>query len=597
MGLIPQDKILLIKESFDIVDLISEHVRLKKTGQNFKGLCPFHNEKTSSFVVSPVKQIYHCFGCGEGGNVLHFVSKIENISFIEAVKLLAEKKGIALDAGGAAKRDEYEELYGVNEFAAKFYRQKLKENKIAQEYLVKRNLNPETLDKFSIGYAPDAWDELLNFTKKSGLNPVFLEKAGLLVKRENKEGYYDRFRNRIIFPIVSSFGKYIAFGARVLDATLPKYINSPETVVYVKGKNLYGWHLAKSNISENLGVVIVEGYLDCITCHQYGILNTVATLGTSLTKEQAVLLKRYTDKVVIAYDLDAAGINASLRGIAVLVEAGLDVKVVVFSGSKDPDEYLNKEGKEAFLGKLNSAKNIVDFWLETVKSENLADLKGKLKIFAQMLPVVAAVADDTKREEYRKLISSRMNLPERLIREQLESHYEKIYRVTAEKKQEAVKPAGGNAKKFKELKCDKAEKQLLILSLADVETAKRVKGSVFLEDFNSETVKKVFELIFRHCEEENGFDYPAMADELEGDARKLFTELTLDKVEYSEESRQKAEKDLIKGIKNGRLEKRIKELEIEIMKGNSSQEISNEYTSLQRRLKGNKAGKELRGMK
>src|SRR3989339_676506 len=499
MGLIPQDKILHIKEAFDIVDVISEHVHLKKSGQNFKGLCPFHNEKTSSFVVSPVKQIYHCFGCGEGGNVLHFISKIENISFIEAVKYLAEKKGITLDTGDTAKKDEYEELFKVNELAVKYFRQKLKESKTAQDYLSKRNLNPETLEKFAIGFVPEEWDGLLNFGRKNNISPELLEKAGLIIKRDKKDGHYDRFRNRIIFPIVSSFGRYVAFGARVLDNSLPKYINSPETQVYSKGKNLYGWNIAKTNIPEELGVVIVEGYLDCITCHQYGITNTVATLGTSLTKAQALLLKRYTDKVVIAYDLDAAGINASLRGIAVLVEAGLDVKVVVFSGSKDPDEYLNKEGKVAFVEKLRSAKSIVDFWLDIVKPENLADLKGKLKLFSQMLPVVAAV---------------------------------------------------------------------------------------------SEAVKKIFELIFGYCEKENGFDYSAMADELEGEARKLFTEVNLDKVEYSEESRIKAEKDLIKAVKNSRLEKRLKEIDVEIKKGNVDKELYNEYMSIQRHFKGSKTEKQ-----
>jgi len=517
---------------------------------------------------------------------------MENINFFEAVKLLAEKKGIVIETGDAAKKDEYEELFKVNEFAVKYYRQKLKESKTAQDYLSKRNLTPETLEKFSIGFVPDEWDGLLNYAKRNNISTELLEKAGLIIKRDKKDGHYDRFRNRIIFPIVSSFGRFVAFGARVLDNTLPKYINSPETPVYIKGKNLYGWNHAKINIPEDLGVVIVEGYLDCITCHQYGIINTVATLGTSLTKDQALLLKRYTDKVVIAYDLDAAGINASLRGIAVLVEAGLDVKVVVFTGSKDPDEYLNKEGKEAFLEKIKSAKSIVDFWLDIVKPENLADLKGKLKLFSQMLPVVAAVADDVKREEYRKTIAARMGLPERLIREQIESHYEKLYNITVDKKKEINKATNAKVKNAKDLRTERMEKQLLILSLSDVEAAKRVKASVFASDFDDEAVKKILELIFVHCEKEGGFDYSAMAEELEGEARKLFTELNLDKVEYSEESRLKAENDLIRAVKNNRLEKRLKEIDAEIKKGNVDKELNNEYMSIQRYLKGAKAGKQ-----
>ena len=588
MGLIPQDKILAIKEAFDIVDVISEHVHLKKTGQNFKGLCPFHNEKTPSFVVSPIKQIYHCFGCGEGGNVFHFVSKIENINFFEAVKFLAEKKGIVLDTGDNQKKDEYEELFKINEIAVKYYKQKLKESKTAQDYLTKRNLSPETLEKFAIGYVPDEWDGLLNYAKRNNIKPELLEKAGLIIKRDKKDGHYDRFRNRIIFPIISSFGRYVAFGARVLDQSLPKYINSPETQVYSKGKNLYGWNLAKSNIPEDMGVVIVEGYLDCITCHQYGISNTVATLGTSLTKDQALLLKRYTDKVVIAYDLDAAGINASLRGIAVLVEAGLDVKVVVFSGSKDPDEYLNKEGKEAFVEKLKAAKSIVDFWLDIVKPENLADLKGKLKLFSQMLPVVAAVSDDVKREEYRKTISVRMNLPERLIREQIESHYEKLYNITVDKKKDLPRQVSSSTKDKKDLRAVKIEKQLIILCLSDVEAAKRIKSAVFTTDFEKESVKKVLEVIFSHCDMEGSFESSKMAGELEGEALNLLTEADLDKVEYSEESRLKAEKDLVRAVKNGRLEKRLKEIESEIKKGNVDKDLNNEYMSIMRHLKGTK---------
>ena len=570
------------------MDVISEHVHLKKTGQNFKGLCPFHNEKTPSFVVSPIKQIYHCFGCGEGGNVFHFVSKIENINFFEAVKFLAEKKGIVLDTGDNQKKDEYEELFKINEIAVKYYKQKLKESKTAQDYLTKRNLSPETLEKFAIGYVPDEWDGLLNYAKRNNIKPELLEKAGLIIKRDKKDGHYDRFRNRIIFPIISSFGRYVAFGARVLDQSLPKYINSPETQVYSKGKNLYGWNLAKSNIPEDMGVVIVEGYLDCITCHQYGISNTVATLGTSLTKDQALLLKRYTDKVVIAYDLDAAGINASLRGIAVLVEAGLDVKVVVFSGSKDPDEYLNKEGKEAFVEKLKAAKSIVDFWLDIVKPENLADLKGKLKLFSQMLPVVAAVSDDVKREEYRKTISVRMNLPERLIREQIESHYEKLYNITVDKKKDLPRQVSSSTKDKKDLRAVKIEKQLIILCLSDVEAAKRIKSAVFTTDFEKESVKKVLEVIFSHCDMEGSFESSKMADELEGEALNLLTEADLDKVEYSEESRLKAEKDLVRAVKNGRLEKRLKEIESEIKKGNVDKDLNNEYMSIMRHLKGTK---------
>ena len=589
MGLIPQDKIALIKESFDIVDVISERVHLKKAGQNFKGLCPFHSEKTSSFVVSPAKQIYHCFGCGEGGNVIQFVSRIDNISFLEAIKLLAQKKGIAIDSADKAAKDEFEELFKANELAVRYYKQKLKESKTARDYLARRKLSPETIEKFGVGYALDEWEGLLNYAGRNGVSPLLLEKAGLVIKRDKKDGHYDRFRNRIIFPIMSSFGRYVAFGARVMDATLPKYINSPETPVYSKGKNLYAWNLAKADIPEDTGIVVVEGYLDCITCHQYGITNTVATLGTSLTREQTALLKRYTDKVVIAYDLDAAGINASLRGIAVLIQAGLEVKVAVFTGSKDPDEYLNLNGKEAFVEKVKSAKSIVDFWLDSVKPESLSDLKGKLNVFNQMLPVISAVNDDTKRAEYKKAIAGRMNLPEKVINEAVEKHYEKLYNIAPGIKN--IVPRAAVKTRPQVSRYELTEKQLLILALSDIETTKRVKKEVFVEDFSNASIRRIFELLFEHCEKSAVLDYPALAGELEGETRQIFTELTLDKVEYSEESRKQAEEDLIAVIRSGRLEKRLKELEVEIKKlnkGDVDKSLVNEYLQLQRHLKGSK---------
>ncbi len=589
MGLIPREKIELIKQSFDIVDVVSERVQLKKSGQNFKGLCPFHSEKTSSFVVSPAKQIYHCFGCGEGGNVIQFISKMDNINFFEAVKVLAQKKGIPLDAADKAGKDEFDELFKVNELAVRYYKQKLQENKAAREYLAKRKLSQDTIEKFGLGYAPDEWEGLLNYAGKNGVPALLLEKAGLCIKRDKKEGHYDRFRNRIIFPIVSSFGKYVAFGARVMDAGLPKYINSPETPVYSKGKNLYAWNLARVKIPEDIGIIVVEGYLDCITCHQYGITNTVATLGTSLTREQAALLKRYTDKVVIAYDLDAAGINASLRGIAVLVEAGLDVKVAVFTGSKDPDEYLNVHGKDAFSGKVKEAKSIVDFWLDSVKPEALSDLKGKLNIFNQMLPVISAVNDDARRAEYKKAIAGRMNLPEKVINEAIEKHYEKIYNMAPAGKNIAV--TAGKKIRPPVSRTELTEKQLLILALSDIETAKRVKKEVFPEDFNNGSIRRIIELLFEYCEKKNILDYTAMVEELDGETRRLFTELILDKVEYSSESRTQAEKDLIEAIRNGRIEKRLKELEVEIKKlnrGDGDKDLVNEYLQLQRHLKGKK---------
>ncbi|MDD5027638.1 MAG: DNA primase, partial [Candidatus Omnitrophica bacterium] len=340
-GRIPENILDDILARVDIVEIISGFLPLKKAGRNFKACCPFHHEKTASFMVSPDRQIYHCFGCGESGNAFKFLMRYERLDFPEAVEALARKAGVVLprdETPGPKSSGLSTQVYRINELAANFYSANLNSpaGLRAKEYLLKRTVRPETISALKLGFASDSWDGLLNYLRSKGASLGLLEKSGLAIAKEGG-GFYDRFRNRIIFPIFDIKGRVLGFGARVLDNTLPKYVNSPETAVYTKGKNLYGFNLAKDGIRENDFVVIVEGYLDFILPFQEGLKSITASLGTALTIEQARFLKRYTHNVVMVYDADTAGELATLRSLDIFIEEEMNVRVVSLPKGLDPD--------------------------------------------------------------------------------------------------------------------------------------------------------------------------------------------------------------------------------------------------------------------
>ena len=339
-----------IRSSNDIVDTISQYVTLKRSGRNFFGLCPFHKEKSPSFSVSPDKQIFHCFGCGVGGNVIHFVSKIENLGFRETLEFLAERSGIELPTSENEQFNKKQilkdKVYKINEETAQFYHETLYKptSKPAQEYVKTRKLNNNTLKSFLIGYS-GKYNELYKHLKQKGFTDEEIL-ASSLVNRNDKGQFIDRFRNRLMIPIMDVRGKVIAFGGRVLDKSLPKYINSPENIIYSKGRNLFGLNVAKKGNLDK--IVIVEGYMDAISLYQRGITNVVASLGTALTEAQGRLLRKYAGQVVISYDSDAAGQAATMRGLEILKNLGCDVRILQMEGAKDPDEYVIKYGSGGF---------------------------------------------------------------------------------------------------------------------------------------------------------------------------------------------------------------------------------------------------------
>lgn len=454
-----------IKEENDIVDIISESVRLKKAGRSFSGLCPFHNEKSPSFSVSQEKQIYKCFGCGESGNVITFVMKNKNMNFIDAVKYLADRANILLEdekrVNPIAKKKEL--LYKVNVEAGRFFFSNLRSNKMAMEYFLNRGIRQETIKRFGLGYAKDSWNSLLFHLRKLGFSENILLEAGLVLTSEKTGNKYDRFRNRVMFPVFDYRGKVIGFGGRVLDDSKPKYLNSPETLVFQKGTNLYGLNFAiKSNMKERY-FIIVEGYMDLISLHQHGITNVVASLGTALTVNQARLLKRYADKVIISYDADVAGQTATMRGLEILKDVGFDVRVLSIPQGKDPDEYVRSNGRDAFMKLINEAEGLVEYRIKKAgENINFKDSNDLVKYGKKVTEILAKV-NPIEKDIYIKKISENTGIREQALYDLLSKEMTKNI-----KNQEFMNNKEENGTKlYKEPAFIKAERSLLKLCLEE----------------------------------------------------------------------------------------------------------------------------------
>jgi len=392
-----------IRSSNDIVDVISKYITLKRSGRNFFGLCPFHKEKSPSFAVSPDKQIFHCFGCGAGGNVIHFISKIEGLDFKDTLELLANRVNIELPTLDNLEDDKTARLkskvYEINKIAAEFYHENLYKpaSKTAQEYIKKRKLDNRTLKAFLIGYAGN-FNELYLLLKQKGYTEEEML-ASSLVKRTENGGYMDSFRKRLMFPIQDVRERVIAFGGRVLDDSKPKYINSPENIVYSKGRNLFGLNVAKKHDTRK--IIIVEGYMDAISLYQRGITNVVASLGTAMTDAQGRLLRRYSEQVILGYDADGAGQAAILRGMEILQNLGCDIRVLQIEGAKDPDEYVLKYGPERFQKCVDNAISLVEFKVKVLLKElNIENTNDKIKFLNEIAKILAKVTNQMEREIY-----------------------------------------------------------------------------------------------------------------------------------------------------------------------------------------------------
>lgn len=496
-----------IKNSNDIVDVISQYVNLKRSGRNFFGLCPFHKEKSPSFSVSPDKQIFHCFGCGAGGNVIHFISKIENADFKEAIGILANRAGIELPT-----LNNYEDnktallkskVYEINQIAAEFYHQNLYKptSKIGQEYIKKRKLDNRTLKSFLIGYSGN-FDELYRILKQKGFTEEEILASSLVNKTDDGK-YIDRFRKRVMFPIQDTRNKVIAFGGRVTDDSKPKYINSPENIVYSKGRHLFGLNVAKRGELKN--IIIVEGYMDAISLYQRGITNVVASLGTALTEAQGRLLRRYSERVTIGYDSDGAGQAATLRGLEILQNIGCDVRILQISGAKDPDEYVIKYGPERFLKCVEQAISLVEFKVKMLKqSLNLDNINDKIKFLNQVAKILSNVTNSIERELYVEKIANECNVSKEAIYGEVNKL---IYaKNTGEKTLEKPIVKKEIKKEKQEIDSSTTKRENLIIYLLinyPQESYKKIKSVISENDMKLEENQKILKKMYEEIEKGN----------------------------------------------------------------------------------------------
>lgn len=410
-----EDLVEEIRQRNDIVDVISSYVKLQKKGSNYMGLCPFHSEKSPSFSVSPGKQMYHCFGCGVGGNTFTFIMEYENYSFVEALRFLANRAGINLPEGeysAEAKKasDLKSKLLEINKEAAKYYYVQLKSNQgtHAMEYLKGRELTDETITKFGLGYSSKYSDSLYKYLKNQGYGDSLLKDSGLITYDE-VQGGHDKFWNRVMFPIMDVNNRVIGFGGRVMGEGMPKYLNSPETKLFDKSRNLYGLNFAR--VSRKRNILICEGYMDVIAMHQAGFTNAVASLGTAFTGLQANLLKRYTDEVLLVYDSDDAGVKAALRAIPILKEAGLSTKVINMRPYKDPDEFIKALGAEEFQKRIDEAQNSFYYEIDVLeKSFDLTDPEAKTKFYNEIAKKLLVFREEIERSVYIEAIANRYNI-------------------------------------------------------------------------------------------------------------------------------------------------------------------------------------------
>jgi len=415
-----------VKQQADIVRVVGEYVRLKKSGQNFSGLCPFHSEKTPSFAVHPVKQIYHCFGCGVGGDVFKFVMEMEKISFPEAIRAVAEKCGIAVPQARERSPEERREnqqrtsLVEMHREAAAFFAQQLNgtpEGRAAKAYLLDRGLDSEAMARFGIGFAPSGGEALLRVMKQKHPEKV-LEVSGLF-SRDQSERLYDRFRRRVMFPIANESGKIVAFGGRALGDDLPKYLNSPETPIYSKSNILYHLDRAKESLRQLDFAVLVEGYMDAIAVALAGVSNVVASCGTSLTEPQVKLLNRFTRRIIVNYDPDTAGQAATERSLSILLEQGVEVRVLALPGGKDPDSFIRAEGAAAYTKLLNEAPPYVDYLISRASKMDLTSAEGKLRAVNFLMPYVQRIPDRILRSEWATRIAQQLRIEEPVLRESM----------------------------------------------------------------------------------------------------------------------------------------------------------------------------------
>lgn len=579
-----------VRQNNDVVDIISQYVHLTRKGRNYFGLCPFHNEKSPSFSVSPDRQIFHCFGCGVGGNVFTFLMKIEGITFREALESLAERANIQLptleNGADSAKEELKAKVYKVNEFTAEFYHQNLYKPtaKMAQEYVKKRKLNQETLESYRIGYS-GKFDELYKALKQQGFGEKEILESGLVNKNDNGT-YIDRYRNRLMFPICDVRGKVIAFGGRVLDDSKPKYINSPENVVYSKGRHLFGLNVAKKDSTKKL--LIVEGYMDVISLHQRGMTNVVGALGTALTEQQGWLLRKTTEQVILGFDADGAGQTAVARSMEILQKMGCDMRVLQIEGAKDPDEYIVKFGEGRFKLAVENAISLVEFKVKNLKQGlNLENTGDKIKFLKEISKILSGVENTIEREIYIEKIAKGYNISKEAIYAEVNKliySNAKDEKLLQKKEIQHVKREEKEDNKIDEDLIKRENTIIALLLDVNTEVFKKIKEKVKPEDFKDEINRKIAHQLYDELEKGES-NLNKMIDTFDEETQNHITMVMA--TDYEIENVDKAVDDILSKYEIERLKYRkkevIKKLETEQDEGERKQlgkELSNIINAL-----------------
>lgn len=564
----PEELIEEIRISNDIVEVVSEYVKLERKGKDYFGLCPFHKEKTPSFSVVPGKQIFYCFGCGKGGNVFQFIMNSENLDYIEAVKMLADRARIQLPEGEGKEDQEKAKLkkgiLQINLEAARFFYETLNSaNGIkGREYIKRRNLKESTVRRFGIGYSSEQWDMLYKHLVNKGFDERYIAKSGLVMPNK-KGGYYDRFRGRVIFPIFDLRGNVIGFGGRVTDSSMPKYMNSPETLVYNKGKNLYALNFAKNSGEKRL--IIVEGYMDVISLHQCGILNTVASLGTALTESQGRILKKYAEEIIISYDADTAGQAATMRGLDLLDNIGCNVKVLLIPEGKDPDEFIRNNGVDEFRRLIDKSLSLLEYKIKVLKSKvDTKTTDGKINFLNKIADVLSKVDNNVEREMYLKKFAADYNITE-------ESLYAEVYKRIKPKTGFRTAIVNNNNNLVKRDRNTNREKDKLIhderfiLSLlcTDNSLYKIVKGKISSDSFEDETNKRIAKVVLERLESKKGIVPGELLNIVDNDIANDFARIINEDCHCDDNK--KAIVGKIRSIELYKIEKRQKEI-IQLLK-------------------------------
>ena len=523
----PQTFIDDLRRQADIVRVIQDYVTLKKKGANWMACCPFHQEKTPSFSVNPAKEIYYCFGCGKGGNVFSFVMEIERVTFPEAIKIVAQKTGTPLpvmveDKKFEERKRDADEVIELNAWALEWWERQLREGgaeaRAAREYLEKRAIEDETVKTFRLGYSPDSWDALSSYLKERGATGGQIERSGLVVKKD-AGGFYDRFRGRLMFPVMDAQGRPVAFGGRTLGSGEPKYLNSPETTAYTKGRHLYGLNLSRDEIRRKKFAILVEGYLDLIVPFQAGVRNMVASLGTALTGEQAKLLGRFAHKVVVNYDGDRAGVQAAKRAIETLLAEDFEIKVLVLPEGADPDEFIRQHGVDEYHRRRGEALPHIQFVIaQTLQEHNLLRPAEKAGAVEDVLPFVRSVRNAIQKREYFDIAMDALRIDERSLRQELWQ--------TVKAGGGAGAAAGGVDQQSVRQKIAKAagaqptvaEHRLLELLLHDAELRRAVLPRLEAADYEELPTASIFRALVQLEEEGAQVDFSSLTEKVGDDA-------------------------------------------------------------------------------